>query len=156
VHLIGDSLAVGIETEVVAGSPSRTIITEAAEGRGTATSVALLAQSAASSSPVWIVSLGTNDNPDRFGADAAELIQLAGSDRCVVWFDVWRSDTQELINTTLSSLAAAHQNIHLIGWYETALAHPEWFTGTDVHPSSAGYTERGQLALQAVDEYCTL
>jgi hypothetical protein len=155
VHLLGDSLAVGIEQDVIQALAPRTVVTDAAEGRRTATSVALLAANAPSTSPIWIVSLGTNDNPETFADQAAQLVELAGPDRCVVWFDIWRSDTQDSVNAALGSLAAAHPNVHVIEWYAAALAHPEWFTGLDVHPSSIGYGERGQLAVQAVDEYCT-
>jgi hypothetical protein len=32
--------------------------------------------------------------------------------------------------------------------------HTEWFSGSDVHPSSEGYAVRGQMAIDAVQEYC--
>jgi hypothetical protein len=155
VELIGDSLAVGIQIDVSAGLAPRLVTTDAAEGRGTATAVSLLSYSAASTPSVWIVSLGTNDNPEEFADSAADLLALAGPDRCVVWFDVWRSDTQELINAELASLAETRPNVHVIPWYETSLANPEWFSGTDVHPSTKGYAERARLGVQAVAQHCT-
>ena len=154
VLLLGDSLAVGIQYFVDAGLGDRTLSVDAAEGRGTTTSVSLLSAYADTSAPIWIVSLGTNDNPEEFEPQARSIMQLAGPDRCVVWFDVWREDTDELINATLNALASENPNLHLIPWHETSALHYEWFSGTDVHPSSEGYAVRGQMAVDAVEEYC--
>jgi hypothetical protein len=154
VLLLGDSLAVGIEYYLDAGLGERTMTVDAAEGRGTATSVTLLSPYAKSSAPVWIVSLGTNDNPEDFESMARSIMELAGPERCVVWFDVWRADTDESINATLTEIAGDHSNLHLIPWYEVAALHPEWFSGTDVHPSTAGYAVRGQMAVDAVTQHC--
>ncbi|MFL6178356.1 MAG: hypothetical protein ACJ74E_00715 [Actinomycetes bacterium] len=154
VLLLGDSLAVGIAPYVDAGLGERTLTVDAAEGRGTATSVSLLTPYAASSAPDWIVSLGTNDNTEEFGANARALMDLAGPDRCVVWFDVWRAATDESINATLNDLAADNPNLHLIPWHDTSAMHTEWFSGSDVHPASEGYAVRGQMAIDAVHEYC--
>jgi hypothetical protein len=154
VLLLGDSLAVGIAPYVDAGLGQRTLAVDAAEGRGTATSVSLLTPYAASAAPDWIVSLGTNDNTDEFGDNARALMQLAGTDRCVVWFDVWRVGADESINATLTQIAAVNPNLHLIPWHETSTLHSEWFSGDDVHPSSEGYAVRGQMAIDAVHQYC--
>jgi len=155
VHLLGDSLAVGIAPYLDAGLGERPVTTDAAEGRGTATMVALLTPYAATSAPTWVVSLGTNDNPEEFPEQAATVMDLAGPDRCVVWFDVWRSDTDESINATLAQLAAEYPNVHLVPWHETSAVHPEWFSGTDVHPSTTGYAVRGQLAVDAIESECS-
>jgi hypothetical protein len=154
VLLLGDSLAVGIAPYVDAGLGERTLSVDAAEGRGTATSVSLLSPYAASAAPVWIVSLGTNDNPDEFETNARSIMQLAGPDRCVVWFDVWRAATDESINATLNQVAADYPNLHLIPWHDTSALHSEWFSGIDVHPSSEGYAVRGQMAIDAVRDDC--
>lgn len=153
VLLVGDSLAVGITAYVDAGLADRPLTTDAAEGRRTATQVALLEPYAPTSPTTWVVSLGTNDNYEEFPADAAALMALAGPSRCVVWFDVWRPDADE-INAALVALADAHPNLHLVPWYDVSAAHPEWFSGTDVHPSSDGYAVRGQLAVDAVNTSC--
>jgi F0F1-type ATP synthase membrane subunit c/vacuolar-type H+-ATPase subunit K len=154
VLLLGDSLAVGIAPYVDAGLGDRTLSVDAAEGRGTATSESLLEPYASTSAPIWIVSLGTNDNPDDFAVPARSIVRLAGSDRCVVWFNVWRAGTDDMINATLAGIVSEHPNVHLIPWHETSAMHPEWFSGTDVHPSSSGYAVRGQMAIDAVREYC--
>lgn len=155
VLLLGDSLAVGIGGYVDSGLGDRPLTIDAAEGRGTSTSVSLLAPNATTAPMTWVVSLGTNDNTEEFPANAAALMELAGEERCVVWFDVWRLDTGAAINAALDELAASHPNMHLIRWNDVSLQHPEWFSGSDVHPSSEGYAVRGQLAVDAVDQICT-
>ena len=155
VLLIGDSLAVGIEYYVDVGLGDRAMTTDAAEGRGTATQVSLLETYADTSAPVWVVSLGTNDNVEEFPQQAKAIMELAGPDRCVVWFDVWREETDESINATLDALAAEHSNLHLVPWHDTSSLHYDWFSGADVHPSSEGYAVRGQMAVDAITEYCS-
>lgn len=155
VLLLGDSLAVGIGSYVDAGLGDRSFSMAAAEGRSTATSVSLLAPVAQTAPMTWVVSLGTNDNPEEFMTNAEAVMQLAGDKRCVVWFDVWRLDTDTAINASLGELAASHSNLHLIAWHDTSRQHPGWFSGADVHPSSDGYAVRGQLAVDAVNQMCT-
>jgi hypothetical protein len=154
VLLLGDSLAVGIAPYVDAGVGERPLTVEAAEGRGTGTQVGLLSGYASTSAPIWIVSLGTNDNPEDFAELAPGVMQLAGANRCVIWFDVWRTDTHDEINASLADLASRHDNLHVVPWHLTSERHPEWFTGVDVHPSSTGYAVRGQMAVDAVDRWC--
>jgi hypothetical protein len=154
VLLVGDSLAVGIAPYVDAGLGERLLTVEAAEGRGTGTQVDLLDGYAGTSAPIWIVSLGTNDNPEDFTDVAPDVLRLAGPDRCVVWFDIWRSGTDDEVNATLDALALKHDNLHLVRWHETSELHPEWFSGYDVHPASDGYAVRGQMAIDAVATSC--
>ena len=154
VLLLGDSLAVGIAVYVDVGLGERVLTVDAAEGRGSSTSLSLLEPYASTSAPIWIVSLGTNDNIDEFEPLARSIMDLAGPDRCVVWFDVWRVATDEAINASLDDIASENSNMHLIPWHETSALHSEWFSGEDVHPSSAGYAVRGQMAIDAVQQYC--
>jgi hypothetical protein len=155
VLLLGDSLAVGIADYVDSGLGERPLTVDAAEGRRTAASVSLLTSYASSAPMTWVVSLGTNDNAEEFPENAAALMDLAGGGRCVVWLDVWRPDTDEAINAALDDLVTSHRNLHLVGWNEISRQHPEWYSGTDVHPSAEGYAVRGQVAVDAVNDLCT-
>jgi hypothetical protein len=152
--LLGDSLAVGIAPYVDAGVGDRSLTVDAAEGRSTSTSAAGLSSYAATAPRVWVVSLGTNDNVEEFDQQARSVMEMAGPDRCVVWFDVWREAPDESINASLDQLAAENPDLHVIPWHDTSAAHPEWFSGTDVHPSTVGYAVRGQMAIDAVQRYC--
>jgi hypothetical protein len=154
VLLLGDSLAVGIASYLDAGLGARSLTTDAAEGRNTATTTSLLGSYASTSPSTWVVSLGTNDNVDQFEQQARTVMQLAGPERCVVWFDVWREATDQSINAILQRLALENPNLHVIPWHDTAAVHPEWFSGVDVHPSTDGYAVRGQMAVDAVSRYC--
>ena len=155
VLLLGDSLAVGIAQPLVSDWPQRQVLVEALEGRSTTTAASLLAGHAATTPPVWVVSLGTNDAPETFATAAGSIMAMAGPDRCVVWFDVHRAATDESINSALGQLALGHPNLHLLDWYGLAAAHPEWFTVDDIHPSTSGYEQRAQLAAGAVAQLCT-
>jgi hypothetical protein len=131
------------------------VTVEAEEGRGTSTSAYLLTDHAYATSPIWLVSLGTNDNIDEFAEQAALLMDLAGPERCVLWFDVWRVSTDEFINHELAELAQRHKNLHILPWHDLAAEHPEWFEGEDVHPAQIGYDERMRMASDGVTDYCT-
>lgn len=155
VLVIGDSLAVGIAEQVTTAMPDRQIVVEAAEGRNTATSVALVTGHAAYTPSIWVVSLGTNDNADEFKDNAEALMGLAGDDRCVLWYDVYRPEYDTEINAILGDIQATHSNVQLLAWSESALAHPEWFSVDQIHPSADGYLQRSELASDAVTQTCT-
>lgn len=155
VLVIGDSLAVGIAEQVTAAMPGRQIVVEAAEGRNTATSVELVAGHAAYTPSIWVVSLGTNDNSEEFADNAKALMELAGRDRCVLWYDVYRPVEGDDINAILRGIQIAHSNMEILNWQDMALAHPEWFSSDGIHPSSEGYLQRSNLAARAVSQTCT-
>jgi hypothetical protein len=155
VLLVGDSLAVGIADQLAALLPGRSLTVEAQEGRSTPTAAALLSDHAGATPGVWVVSLGTNDNPETFAADSASIVALAGPTRCLLWFDVWRPDTHDQIDAELTRLARQHPNVHVLAWHDLAETHPEWFSYGDVHPSTAGYAERSSMAANAVEQVCT-
>lgn len=153
--LIGDSLAVGIAQPLAELMPDRELVVEAAEGRNTPTSVALVTDHVDYTPSIWVVSLGTNDYAEEFPDQARQLLDLAGDGRCVVWFDVHRPGYDEPIDETLQQLATTHPNVHLIPWDRIADAHPEWFLVDEIHPDGEGYQRRAQLAAQAVQSVCT-
>ena len=155
VMLIGDSLAVGIADPLIADWPNREVVVDALEGRSTTTQAALLPYEVEGSPSIWVVSLGTNDAPEDFPAAAASIMQQAGPNRCVVWYDVHRAATDEEINPELAVLLEQHPNLHLIDWHDLADAHPEWFSVDDIHPDATGYEARARQAVQAVAEQCT-
>jgi len=155
VLLLGDSLAVGITYDLQTAWPQRVISVDAEVGRSTPTQATSLESYATSSPPVWVVSLGTNDAPDTFAAAARQIVRLAGPRRCLVWYDVHRPTTQDAINAELHQLAARHPNVHLLDWAALADANPQWFGSDGIHPATEGYTQRAQLAVQGVAQWCT-
>jgi hypothetical protein len=155
VFLLGDSLAVGIADLLTAAEPNRSVTVDALEGRSTTTQDQLLTYSAATTAPIWVVSLGTNDAPEEFPAAARELLTLAGPSRCVLWFDVHRASTQDGINATLQRLAQQHPNLHLLQWNDLANANPLWFGPDGIHPAQEGYVARTTLATDGLAGSCT-
>jgi hypothetical protein len=155
VLLIGDSLAVGIAPQLAVELPQRQLVVEAEEGRNTATSVALVSDHVAYTPQIWVVSLGTNDNAVDFPSSARQLLDLAGANRCVLWFDVHRPGFDDPINDTLHLLALTHPNVHLLDWDKIADAHPEWFLMDGIHPEGDGYQVRTDMAAHAVNSVCT-
>jgi hypothetical protein len=155
VFLLGDSLAVGIADLLTAAEPNRTVSVDALEGRSTVTQDQLLEYTSATTAPIWIVSLGTNDAAVDFPDAARELLKLAGPSRCVLWYDVHRAATQDGINATLTQLARRHPNLHLLQWNDLADANPGWFGPDGIHPAQVGYVARTTLAADALDGYCT-
>jgi lysophospholipase L1-like esterase len=155
VFLLGDSLAVGIADLLTTAEPNRSVTVDALEGRSATTQDQLLMYSAATTPPIWVVSLGTNDAPEEFPAAARELITLAGPSRCVLWFDVHRASTQDQINATLGRLAQLHPNLHLLQWNDLANANPLWFGSDGIHPAQEGYVSRTTLAADGLAGFCT-
>lgn len=155
VMLLGDSLAVGIADQLAESLPRRVVTVDAEEGRRTTTAAALLSDQAAGSARIWVVSLGTNDSPEEFGAAAGTVMELAGPHRCVLWYDVWRPSTHDELNLLLGDLADEFGNLHVLAWHAAAEANPQWFSDEDVHPSTDGYRARSDLATAAVADSCT-
>ncbi|MFZ0324890.1 MAG: hypothetical protein WAN48_12275 [Actinomycetes bacterium] len=155
VLLFGDSLALGLSSLLPPLIPTRPVSVNAEVGRGSTSAVYVLGTLPTPLPPTWVVSLGTNDYDDAaFAADVDAIMSAAGPSRCVVWFDIWRPGSDTTVNAVLVAAAAAHPNLHLVGWHDLAAAHPYWFSGTDVHPSSEGYAARAEQAAQAVDADC--
>ncbi len=155
VFLVGDSLAVGIADPLISALPTRAVTVEALEGRMTSTAVQLLADHAATTAPIWVVSLGTNDLPTDFPASARAMLRLAGPSRCVLWYDVYRASTQDQINATLTQLARHHANLHILGWEALSDRRTRAGSGSTGSTRQAGYLARTALATDAVSSLCT-
>ncbi len=153
--LFGDSLALGLADLLPSLLPTRPVTVEAEVGRGSTTARYVLDALYAPTPSTWVVSLGTNDYDDLvLSANVDALMADAGRRRCVLWFDVWRPGSDEGVNAVLEAAAARYDNLHVVPWNALAAQHPEWFSGTDVHPSTEGYAARAQQAATAVAELC--
>jgi hypothetical protein len=153
--LFGDSLALGLADLLPPLVPTRPVTVEAEVGRGSTTAVYVLESLDEPTPSTWVVSLGTNDYDDLvLSTNVDTLMADAGRKRCVLWFDVWRPGSDEGVNAVLEAAAVRYDNLHVVPWNGLAAQHPEWFSGTDVHPSTEGYTARAQQAATAVAELC--
>ena len=74
----------------------------------------------ASLHPHVLVSLGTNDTftpPETFRKDVRQVLALTGSDRCVVWFTIFRQgETSIALNRILREEADRDGSLRLVDW----------------------------------------
>jgi lysophospholipase L1-like esterase len=110
---------------------------------------------------VLVVSAGTNDDPrlvSTFWRSVAGIVQVAGSDRCVVWPTIARPPavgaSYEGMNRALAQLAARNSNLVLVDWRRMVQRHPGWLARDGVHVSVAGYRARAAAIAAAVRTRC--
>jgi lysophospholipase L1-like esterase len=87
-----------------------------------------------------VVSLGTNDATAAQTARSARKIKRAMNGRCLLWTRVQTVPNAAAINRRLRAL-----HIRLIPWTHT---------GSNVHPTPAGYRAKARLTAHYVKRYC--
>jgi lysophospholipase L1-like esterase len=87
-----------------------------------------------------VVSLGTNDSSAAQTARSARRIKRALYGRCLLWTRVQTVPKAAAINRRLRAL-----HIRLIPWTHT---------GSNVHPTPAGYRAKARLTARYVKRYC--
>lgn len=156
--VLGDSLGLTVYPYFADLVPDRYVSYEAEVGRTTAGTAAALR--AMSSIPdMVIVSSGTNDpTGDVLEADATEILDILGPDRCVVWVDVVRPDSQYApaseLNAAIDRAAAGRDNVRVLQWTELVATHPAWMGGDGIHPNREGSIGRAN-AFAAASEACS-
>lgn len=154
VSLVGDSLNVGVEPYLREELQRWLIVADDEVGRSTATGVEHVKGRGASLAPYVVVSLGTNDPVDAvdaFRADVAEVLRVAGSNRCVVWVTIHRDgDADEPFNEVLRAAASANRNLRLVEWASMIRAHPDFLAADGIHGTSDGYRARARAIVDAL------
>jgi hypothetical protein len=156
--VLGDSLGLTVYPYFADLVPDRYVTYEAEVGRTTAgTADALRAMG--SIPGMVIVSSGTNDpSGGVLEADAAEILDVLGPDRCVVWVDVVRPDSQYApaseLNAAIDRAAAGRDNVRVLQWTELVATHPGWMGGDGIHPTREGSIGRAN-AFAAASEACS-
>jgi lysophospholipase L1-like esterase len=153
VTLLGDSLNVGVEPYLPAALPGWKVVANDRVGRSTPEGIVEIEAGRPALSSHLVVSLGTNDPPAAvaaFRADVAHVIQLAGSNRCVIWATIWRDgEPNEAFNTVLRDAAEANRRVRLVEWAEMVEAHPDWLAADGLHGNETGYRERSRAIAEA-------
>jgi hypothetical protein len=132
---IGDSVMLGARTQLRAHG----IRVDAIVSRQFSAGAALVRSMAAAGTlpKTVIVHLGNNGYLER--TDCDRLLRAAGRDRDVFLLTLkvprgWRAAN----NRRLRSCVRAHDNAHLVGWYEASADHPGWFAADGYHLTSPG------------------
>ena len=124
--MIGDSLNVGVEPHLAAALPGWRIVSNDRVGRTTPEGIDELEAGRPALSSYVVVSLGTNDAPDRvtaFRSDVAHVLDLVGPSRCVIWATIWRDGAPgDAFNAVLRDAVAANRRLRLIEWAEMVQA----------------------------------
>jgi lysophospholipase L1-like esterase len=103
------------------------------------------------------VSLGTNDDPGQTGAFRAavrEVMDVAGSGRCVVWANIvrppYRGVSYRGYNRVLAQEDESRENLLVLNWLRMVRRHPDWLADDGVHVSAAGYAARATAVARLV------
>ncbi|MGH8735312.1 MAG: hypothetical protein ACREVB_16630, partial [Burkholderiales bacterium] len=141
---VGDSLAVGTQGLLRDVLPGWGVETDAKTSRPTAEGVARLEARSDDLSSVLAVSLGSNDSPGEtsaFRAQVERVVDLAGPNRCVLWFEIRRPPLNGVsyagFNRVLRRVARSHDNLHIVD----AVGQ---LAGDGVHLTPAGYRTRAE------------
>lgn len=150
---LGDSLAEGVATPLRSKLDGWTVTNDAARGETTAAAVEKLAGQASALPTVLAVSLGTNDSPGSvaaFRANVRRILEIAGPQRCVLWFTIRRPPQGGVsyagLNRVLKRAEGEHSNLRVLD----AAAGPRASDG--IHLTPAGYDDRAQQIAQAAEE----
>ena len=154
--LVGDSLAVGIQSPLTNALSGWTLSTNGRVGRPLAEGMGIV-RGMSERPPVLAISLFTNDAPgavDTLRSAVRETITRQSGHGCVVWATIVRPAvggvTYARANQALAELAAENPSVmKLVPWAQQVAAHPEWLASDGVHATPAGYSARAQMYAEA-------
>jgi lysophospholipase L1-like esterase len=103
------------------------------------------------------VSLGTNDDPgqpEAFRDAIADVMEVAGERRCVVWANIvrppYRRVSYRAYNRVLAEEDEARDNLMVLNWVRMVRRHPAWLADDGVHVSAQGYAARARAVARLV------
>jgi hypothetical protein len=154
--LVGDSLAVGIQSPLTNALSGWSLSTNARVGRPLAEGMGIV-RGMSDRPPVLAISLFTNDGPgavDALRSAVRETITRQAGHGCVVWATIVRPAvggvTYARANQALVELAAENPAVmKLVPWAQQVEAHREWLASDGVHATPAGYSARAQMYAEA-------
>ena len=153
----GDSLAVGTKAYLPGDLPGWKIKQSAKVSRHAYEGADVMRSYGRSLPRVIHVSLGTNDDPndvDGFRAAIRDVMDVAGSHRCVVWTNVVRPKvagaTYAGYNRALARESGPRDNLRVVNWARMVHQHPEWLSDDGVHVNADGYAARASAVARSV------
>jgi LPXTG-motif cell wall-anchored protein len=153
---VGDSLAVGSDPPLRQLLPGWSISTDALKNRPTSVGVAIVDRQPSLPGSL-VVELGTNDSPDqtaRFAGYVRHVLQVAGTQRCVVWVNIHRPPYNGVsyagFNSALDQIAATSPNLAVVDWNGMVNSGRAKVGADGVHATPAGYQARAEAISQAL------
>jgi hypothetical protein len=154
--LVGDSLAVGIQSPLTNALSGWSLSTNGRVSRPLAEGMGIV-RGMSERPPVLAISLFTNDAPgavDTLRSAVRETITRQAGHGCVVWATIVRPAeggvTYARANQALAELTAENPSVmKLVPWAQQVAAHPEWLASDGVHATPAGYSARAQMYADA-------
>jgi hypothetical protein len=153
----GDSLAEGTRPYIPPELPDWTVKQSTAVSRHAREGDEVMRRYGRRLPRVIHVSLGTNDDPgdtDGFRDAVADLMEVAGGQRCVVWANIvrppYRGVSYRGYNRVLADESSQRHNLRVLNWVRMVRRHPHWLADDGVHVSAAGYRARARAVARAV------
>ena len=154
--LVGDSLAVGIQSPLTNALSGWSLTTNGRVSRPLAEGMGIV-RGMSERPPVLAISLFTNDSPgavDTLRSAVRDTIIRQAGHGCVVWATIVRPAvggvTYARANQALAELAAENPAVmKLVPWAQQVEAHPGWLASDGVHATPAGYSARAQMYAEA-------
>ena len=153
----GDSLAVGTKAYLPKALRGWRVTQSASVSRHASEGADVLRSYGRALPRVIHVSLGTNDDPNQvsvFRAAIREVMDVAGSRRCVVWTNIVRPRVAGAsyagYNRALAAESRARDNLRIVNWVRMVHNHPEWLSSDGVHVNAEGYQARARAIAQNV------
>jgi lysophospholipase L1-like esterase len=153
----GDSIAEGTRPYIPRELPGWRVRQSTAVSRHAHEGAAVMRRHGRRLARVVHVSLGTNDDPgqpDAFRAALADVMDVAGERRCVVWANIVRPPYEGVsyrgLNRVLAQEDERRDNLLVLNWVRMVRRHPEWLAGDGVHVSAAGYEARAEAVARLV------
>jgi lysophospholipase L1-like esterase len=153
----GDSLAEGTRPYIPRELPDWRVRQSTKVSRHAHEGAAVLRRYGRSLPRVIHVSLGTNDDPSRpeaFRDAIAEVMDVAGERRCVVWANIVRPPYRRVsykgYNRALAEEDDARDNLMVLNWVRMVRRHPDWLADDGVHVSAQGYAARARAVARLV------
>jgi hypothetical protein len=153
----GDSLAVGTKPYLPKELRGWQVTQSASVSRHASEGADVMRSYGSSLPRVIHVSLGTNDDPNQvsvFRAAIREVMDVAGSRRCVVWTNIVRPPAAGAsyagFNRALAAESRRRDNLRIVNWVRMVRSHPEWVVGDGVHVNAEGYKARARAVASSV------
>src|SRR3954449_11050324 len=153
----GDSLAVGTKPYIPKDLGDWEVTQSATVSRHAYQGADVMRSYGRSLPRVIHVSLGTNDDPndvDGFRAAIRDVMDVAGSRRCVVWTNIVRPKvagaTYAGYNRALARESGPRDNLRVVNWARMVHLHPEWLSDDGVHVNADGYAARAGAVARSV------